>query len=233
MLRLNRNFVLVLCLACLALGSISWPAAAGDGQWHLRAQAVWVHPDLDWQTSPEPGNVVMIDGDDAFGLSVSGEYQVSDLLGVDLAIMRAVPDVNIRVEDAFLGASLSASEGLTMTPLSLGLSFHLTPRQRFDLYIGPYLAYVLYSDLEWRLNETIVVDGVPIVIDETLRTSVANDLAYGAVVGADVPLGSGGWYFSSALKYLATELEVTDPEGERETLSLDPFIVTLGVRYSF
>lgn len=233
MLRSHRNPLLLLVSLCLVVGSTTSPAAAGDGQWHLRVHAAWVHPDLTWQMSPEPGNVVRVDADDAWGLGISGEYQVSELLGVDLGIMRAVPDVNLRVEDAFLGVSIGASDGLTMTPLSLGLNFHVTPKQRFDLYIGPYLAYVLYSDLEWRVTETIVVDGVPIVFDETVRVSVDNDLAYGAVVGADVPLGPEGWYFSGAVKYMATELEVRDPDGERENLTLDPFIVSIGVRYSF
>jgi outer membrane protein W len=233
MLRRNRNPLLLFGLACLALGSTTLPAAAGDGQWHLRAQAVWVHPDLDWRTSPAPGDVVTIDGDDAFGLAVSGEYQASPLLGVDLGVMRATPDIGVRSEDRDLGLSVSATDGLTMTPLSLGLNFHLTPTRRFDLYLGPFLAYVLYSDLEWRVNETLDVDGVPVVIDATLRMSVANDLAYGAVAGADIPIGSGAWYFSAAAKYLATELDATSPEGTSETLSLDPIIVTLGVRYSF
>ena len=86
---------------------------------------------------------------------------------------------------------------------------------------------------EARRPETIVVDGIPIPFDQTLRMSVANDLAYGAVVGADVPLGPEGWYFSSSLKYLATELDATDPEGDSENLSLDPLMIAVGIRYSF
>lgn len=233
MLRRHRCPILLLGLTCLAAVSTTIPAAAGDGQWHLRAQVVWVHPDLDWQTSPAPGDVVTIHADDALGLSVSGEYQVSSLLGVDFGVMRATPDVGVRSEDRDLGLSVSATDGLTMTPLSVGLNFHLTPGRRFDLYLGPFLAYVLYGDLEWRVNETINVDGVPVDFDQTLRLSVANDLAYGAVAGADIPIGTRGWYLSGTLRYMATELEATSPEGDSETLSLDPVIVTLGVRYSF
>ena len=92
---------------------------------------------------------------------------------------------------------------------------------------------MLYGDLEWRVNETINVDGVPVDFDQTLRLSVANDLAYGAVAGADIPIGTRGWYLSGTLRSMATELEATSPEGDSETLSLDPVIVTLGVRYSF
>ncbi len=233
MLRHHSHRVLLIGLACLAAALLAMPATAGDGQWHLRVQAVWVQPDLDWRMSPAPGDVVSVDADDAWGLGVSGEYQVSDLLGVELGIMRAVPDVNILLEDTLLGVSLKATDDLTMTPLSIGLNFHLTPGQRFDLYLGPFLAYVLYSDLEWRVNETIDVGGVPIVIDETLRMSVANDLAYGAVAGVDIPVGSRGWYLSGTLKYMATELDITDPDGDSENLSLDPIIVAIGVRYSF
>lgn len=233
MLRHHSHFVLLIGLACLASGLLAMPATAGDGQWHLRAHAVWVHPDLSWYMSPVPGEVVSVDADDAWGLGVSGEYQVSDLLGVDLGVLRAVPDLEISVEDAFLGMSVSATDGMTMTPLSIGLNFHLTPNQRFDLYLGPFLAYVLYSDLEWRVNETIEVGGVPVVIDETLRMSVANDLAYGAIAGVDIPIGYRGWYISGTLKYMATEVDITDPDGDSENLSLDPIILAIGVRYSF
>lgn len=233
MLRYLRKPVLLCGLTCLAAASTALPAVAGDGLWHLRAQAIWVQPDLSWSMSPEPGSAISVDADDAWGLGISGEYQVSDLLGVDLGILRTVPDVRIQVDEALLGLSIGATDGLTMTPLSIGLNFHLTPSQRYDLYLGPYLAYVLYSDLEWRVNETVDVGGVPVVIDDTLRMSVANDLAYGAVVGADVPLGPEGWYFSSTLRYLATELDATEPEGDSETLSFDPLMIAVGVRYSF
>ena len=233
MLRPNKHLILNSGLVLLVALAAALPVAAANGRWHLRAHAAWVYPDLDWQTSPEPGSVIKIDADDSWGLGVSGEYQVSDLLGVELGVMRATPDVRIRSEESSLGLSFSASDGLTMTPLSIGLNFHLSAKRPFDLYLGPYLAYVLYNDLEWRVNETFVVDGIPITIDETLRISVANDLAYGAVAGVDIPLGPEGWFFSGALKYLATELDATDPEGESENLSLDPFIVAIGIRYSF
>lgn len=233
MLRQTGNRLSVVGLACLAAGSIALPAVAKNGQWHLRAQAAWVYPDLDWQMSPEPGELVTVDADDTWGLGISGEYQVSELLGVELGILRTSPDVRIVSEEQSLGLSLSATDSLTMTPLSIGLNFHLTSARRFDFYLGPFLAYVLYGDLEWRVNETVVVGGVPIVLDETLRTSVANDLAYGAVAGVDIPLGPEGWCFSGAVKYLATELDATNPDGDSENLSLDPLLVLVGVRYSF
>ena len=233
MLPLQRHSILLIGLACLTALSTASPTSAADGQWHLRAHAAWVSPELSWQMSPAPGDLVRVDADSAWGLGISGEYRASDLLGVELGILRSSPDVNIQVDDAVLDVTVRASDGLTMTPVSLGLNFHLTPTRRFDLYLGPYLAYVLYGDLEWRVNETIVVGGVPVEFDQSLRMSIANDLAYGAVAGADIPLGPEGWYFSGTLKYLATELDSTDPEGDSETLSLDPFIVAVGFRYSF
>ena len=233
MLRHQWNRPLLIVLASLAAGSIALPAVAANGRWHLRAHAVWNHPDLDWRTSPDPGDVVTIQADDAWGVGISGEYQVSDLLGVDMGILRTTPDIRIVAEDRDLGISLGATDGLTMTPLSIGLNFHVAPASRFDIYLGPFLAYVLYGDLQWRVNETVDVAGTPIVFDETLQMSVANDLAYGAVAGVDIPLGPGGWFFSGAVKYMSTELDATSSGGEGENLSLDPVLVTVGVRYSF
>lgn len=233
MIRLHRRSILLVGLACLTALSTASLAAAADGQWHLRAHAAWVSPDLSWQMSPAPGDLVKIDAASSWGLGISGEYQFSDLLGIELGVMRSSPDVDIQVDDAVLDVTVRASDGLTMTPLTLGLNFHVTPTRSFDLYLGPYLAYVLYGDLEWRVNETIVDGGVPIDFDQSLRMSIANDLAYGAVAGADIPLGPEGWYFSGTLKYLATELDASEPEGDSENLSLDPLIVAIGFRYSF
>jgi outer membrane protein W len=233
MLQRNWNRILLIGLACLAIGSIAIPALAVDGQWHIRAHAAWVQPDLNWQMSPEGGTAIAVDANSAWGLGINGEYQVSELLGVELGIMRAVPDIDLHVENRDLGLSASASDGLTMTPLSLGLNFHLTPKRNYDLYIGPFLAYVLYSDLEWSISETLIVDGVPVEFEDSLRIAVANDLAYGAVVGADIPFGSKGWFFSGSLRYMVTKLDSSDDEGDGERLDFDPFIVSLGVRYSF
>jgi hypothetical protein len=45
------------------------------------------------------------------------------------------------------------------------------------VYIGPVMAYVLYTDPTFR------------VLDETLGVSIDDDFAWGGVVGLDVPFG--------------------------------------------
>ena len=58
--RQHRNLSLLLTVACLLTNSTVLPAEAANGKWHLRAHVAWVYPDLDWQTSPEPGSVIKV-----------------------------------------------------------------------------------------------------------------------------------------------------------------------------
>ena len=52
-------------------------------------------------------------------------------------------------------------------------------------------------------------------------------------MGLDIPFSSKPWAVATSLRYLATSLDITDPDGDRETLDFDSWIITLGLRYSF
>ena len=144
---LGALLVIVLAIA------LSSPAAA-RGPVHMRAFALWIQPNLDFNMTGEEQDLTA-DADGALGLGISGEYQFSDRLGLELGIFRASPDVNLVNTIKELDLTARASDGQAMTPATLGLNIHLLPEDRLDLYISPFLAYVYYGDLDFFISETI------------------------------------------------------------------------------
>lgn len=219
-----------LVVIVFAIG-LSSPATAREPA-HLRAFALWIQPDLDFNRPGEEQDLTA-DADGALGLGISGEYQFSDRLGLELGIFRASPDINLVNYLKELDLAAHTSDGQAMTPVSLGLNIHLLPEDRLDLYLAPFVAYVYYGDLEFHISETVEIDGQTITLQDSIRVDVANDLAYGATVGLDIPFSSKPWAIATSLRYLATSLDITDPDGDRETLDFDSWIISLGLRYSF
>ncbi len=230
-----RNQPLAALLGCVTLlaFAIAVPdPAAARGPAHLRAFGLWVQPDLDFNRSDEEQNV-SADADGALGFGISGEYQFSEWLGVEIGVFRASPDVNLANEIRELDLIALASDGQLMTPVSLGLNIHFLPKDRLDVYFSPFIAYVSYGDLEFSIRETVEIAGQEIVLEDSIRVDVANDTAYGASLGLDIPFSSRPWAIATSLRYLATSLDITEPEGDREKLDFDSWVVSVGLRYTF
>jgi outer membrane protein len=100
---------------------------------------------------------------------------------------------------------------------------HLSPDSRFDLYIGPLLAYVVYSSFD------LVVD--PWFLTEGFETR--NDFGIGVNLGLDIRLGEGGWLLTAAFKYLDTTLEASPPDESIGRTDINPMIFSVGIGYRF
>jgi len=103
-------------------------------------------------------------------------------------------------------------------PLSIGANFHVKRTDALDFYVGPFLAYVMYGDVDASAGPEH-------------DSCVKDDFGFGAVAGLDVPLGGGGWMFSTALRYLQTSAEADeDPHYfEQYTIDMNPVILQVGV----
>ena len=227
-----RWFWLLLLIAAL---TVLIPRS-GDAKslWHLRAFGVWLEPDLDYQGPTGDDEVdILATAAGSFGLGISAEYQFTERLGVELGILRATPKITLDYAFRDLGLQLQTSDNLAMTPISLGLDIHLLPEKRLDVYLAPVLAYVWNSDLDFVVDQTFEIEGQPIRIRDEARVNVSNDVAYGATLGVDIPFSARPWAVATSLRYLATELEATDPEGEGIRPDFNTSIVTVGLRYSF
>lgn len=163
----------------------------------------------------------------AFGFCLDFEERFNDLLGLGVTLMYAEPEVGLAVTattqliDDATGAVLSESTGSVarrgsgeMTPLLVGPNFHFGPNDNVDLYAGPFLGYVFYGDI------TIEDD----------RAVIEDDLAYGAVMGVDVPFGKGSLAFSASARYMVTKAEAK--EGG-DGIDIDPLTLLVGLGYRF
>jgi hypothetical protein len=229
--RTARRLLFVFIAVALTLAVPSMTEA--KSLWHLRVFGVWIEPDLDYKVPADDDTDLLATADGGFGLGISAEYQFSDRLGLELGILRASPDIVLDYYLREFDASFSVSDSLAMTPITLGLDIHLLPESRLDLYLSPFLGYVRNSDLEFTINQSFEVGGQIITIEDAARVQVASDVAYGATLGVDIPFSSRPWAVATSLRYLATELNATDPDGESITPDFNSWILTVGLRYTF
>ena len=85
----------VIVLLCIA----ATPAQAADPGWRVRVFAAGFDPDLDVVGPAENPDEVRVTADSDLGFGASLEYQFSSLLGVELGIMQASPEIKLTAED--------------------------------------------------------------------------------------------------------------------------------------
>ena len=169
-----------------------------------------------------------VEAGSALGFCFEIERRFSDLFGLGFTVMRADHDVDlagsstVRIRDPNGAVLISMTESqnmrlgsVRMTPLLLGANFHFGGGEKVDLYAGPFVGLVDFSDLTFE-GDTI---------------GFKDEFAYGATLGLDVPLGERSIGFSAAARYMVAGAE-TD-EVDSDTVGLDPLVVLFGVGYRF
>ncbi|HEX6198996.1 MAG TPA: hypothetical protein VF150_01945 [Thermoanaerobaculia bacterium] len=218
--------LLLLSPAAAAQGA----SGAAKGSWTLRGFGAWLDTDefrFDSRSiDPFPPVIEFtFTVGDGPGAGLALEYRATRRIGVEALAIRAELEGEFRL----VGFSPSFPEQVVTDDVEtdlygLGLNIHLTPSRRFDVYAGPVVAYVKYGDF----NATVELG----FGTGTFEATFTDDTAYGAVLGADFPLGgSGRWAVSGALRQLWYD-SGNDEEGTIE-VGLDPLIATAGVAYRF
>ena len=228
---MNSARTITVCATLVVLAGMASPVVAA-GQWNLRGFGAWVDPDVDF-SRVDGTQTGRASADAAFGLGLGLEYQISPRWGLEIGALRSSPEVIITIDETDPDISIRTTDKAVFTPLTAGVNAHLTPNSKVDFYLGAFVAYVLYDNLDFRLQAEIPIDGTVIVLEDQLRLAVDNDFGWGALIGLDVPLGQGNWGLSGTIEYLATDLDTTDEEGDRTVIGFDPLIVTFGLVYSF
>jgi opacity protein-like surface antigen len=208
-------------LVTAALLAASSAAAAAEPGWVLRVSGAWADPDFSFRQVDEEQEV-RLDVDSEIGFAVDVEYRFSNRLGIDVGVTWVELDTTLTVGIPDV-ISLSFDDDLSFTPITAALNIYLTPSSAVDLYIAPMIAWVQYGDLEYEL------EGVG-----RLGVAIDDDLAWGAAVGLDVPIGERGWMVSAAASYIDTDLDGTEQdEGGRESFDFNTIGVKVGVGYRF
>jgi outer membrane protein W len=204
------------------IGALATPAAAADSGWHLRVFAAGFDPDLDVIVPAENPDEVRVRADSDLGFGVSLEYQFNNLLGLEAGFMKASPAIELSAEDIPGYGDISLTDSMSTTALTLDLNFHLTPNSEyFDLYLGAGIASMGYGDLHY-----VEPDG------DSLELGVDDDLGYSAKAGLGISLGkNSNWAAFGALRYIWTDLEVTQENAA--TFDFNTFSFTVGIAVSF
>jgi len=208
----------VAALAVCALNPTT--ADAGDSPWRLRLFALSMNPTGDEVVVEGSGERISFDAGGGYGGGFELEYRASRRLGIDFGVLTAAPIIDVLIDEVGV---ISASAKPRITPVYVGLNVHLTPDSPLDLYIGPMLAYVIYSSFD------LVVD--PWFYREGFVTE--NDFGIGVNVGLDIRLGDAGWLFTAAFKYLDTTLVASPPDESIGRTDIDPMIFSIGAGYRF
>ncbi len=196
-------------------------SAASESSWTLRFGGVWVDTDGGSRQILADGDRVETDADTDFGFAITAERRFNERVGLEFgALMIASPTLGVRVSSD--SESFEVSDDLGLQLFGAGLNFHLTPDKSVDFYLGPFVAYALFSDLSF------------VVADEVfpVRFQVDNELAYGAVLGLDVPINDR-WVFNATARYFSLEIDPTGPDGGADPVNLDSISLGLGVGYRF
>jgi outer membrane protein W len=216
----KQAFPIVLITLGVTLATLPGTATADDDPWKIRFAVVSMNPGGSQFVVRETDEMISYQSNSGVGFAIDFEYRASRRLGIDFGVISASPGFTVAVDAQPL--SVSASSDIRITPIYAALNIHLTPEGRFDLYIGPLLAYVTYDRFE-------------LVAGPGLREefSTQNDLGIGAVLGFDIGLGSGRWSLNGAVRYLDTSLEASPSDGGVGKTDLNPTIFSVGFGYRF
>jgi outer membrane protein len=217
---LKQASSIVMITLAVALANLPVTASAADDPWQIRFAVVSMDPSGTSVIVPETGESFSYDSSSGTGLGIDLEYRASRRLGIDFGVLSASPGIDVDVGAQPL--TISGSGDINITPIYAGLNIHLTPDSRFDLYIGPLLAYVRYSEFKLAAGPGLV---------EAFTTE--NGFGIGGVVGLDIGLGDGRWSLNAAVRYIDTTLEATSSDGGLGKTDIDPMICSVGFGFKF
>lgn len=220
----NTITVAVAIALALALAGTAGAAGSGDTGWQIRVYGAWVDPDLGSSIVNDDGEPVNVGSNSAFGYGVGLDYRASERISWSLDLLQVAPELTLSAD---LGPSLElrTEERMQVTPLLLGMGWHVTPGGPVDVAVGPVVGWVQFGDVTFDVGD-----------EEPFRAVTANKPAIGARVAASTALGDGSWSLTGNVTYLKTDLEARNGDGPRfdkREFSYDPLIVTVGVGYRF
>jgi outer membrane protein W len=203
---LRAKSMAVVGMGALVLSAIALPASAGDSEWKVRFGVLFNSPTGDLSESGQTTEL-----DNATGFHVSGEFGVTERIGIEPGLGYAKHDIDVK-ESGF--PTLGFGE-TTWTALTVNGNYHLFQEGSVDLYVGPTVGYVFWDSIE----SNVFLSDVP----------TDDEFTFGVNAGIDVPIGDSPWAFAGALRYLSVDLGV--PGGS--DIGVDPIQIKIGLSYSF
>ena len=221
---MNKTVLIKSSAAALLALAMSAPASAYEaGDWIVRIGGSNVAPDSD------NGDILGlgINVDDQTTLSITGEYMVTDSLGVEL--LASTP---FQHAVSVGGVQVSTIEHL---PPTLSLNYHFNGDSEFQPYVGIGWNYTLFSS-EKNTGGFAVLDGAlgggtPVASDPKLTLDDSNGLALQA--GVDVMLNDNT-SVNVGVRWIDIDAEIElDGVGTGVDAEIDPLVYTMAIGYRF
>lgn len=226
-----RKTVLYATVMTLAFSAVVVPSAgAEETGWNIRLNGTWTTPEAESVNDGFPGFQLETDTGDTFGLALAFEYRFSKRVGLELGAQAGYDaGVNYTVRDQMTGGVVGdgldphPGDEMRFTVVDAALNIYLASGG-VDFYVGPVVGFVSYEDTVVRLGS----EDPPFVIEND------GDIAFGGVVGLDIPFVDSPWFVTSSVKYLKTSYDASSAltPGEVE-IDFDPWIVRLGLGFRF
>jgi hypothetical protein len=229
-MKLDRRISIPLTLLTLTLTlapAATASTATEKGGWSLRLAALYNRPDSATQ-SGGASQAFRLEGDfaGAAGLAVAAERRLTRRLGVELGVSRSDPSFSLRgIPQVAQVPAFDAESDVGTWIATLGLDVHLTPERGFDLWVAPLLGWVRTESFTLGIEE----------LATEARFGSGDDVAYGAQVGAVIPVSHRSGVYSS-LTLLDADLDVADrddPDGPGLQAAYDPLLFAVGFSTRF
>jgi len=206
---LKHSLGLVLGVAMLMVCSGSLAADTPSGT--FRGFVELANPSSDG-TLEVLDSLFAVEADSGVGLGFIYELRRNHRFGFEFGLIFVDFDFNVtRIDN--IPINVKFGDAMVM-PLMFGVDIHLLSQNaKPDLYIGPLISYNLWGDF----NPVAGPGG-----------EMESGFGFGAVVGLDIPFGSGGWQFNTALRYLTMQLD----DGV-DSFDVNPLFLEVGVGYRF
>ena len=192
-----------------------------ESRWTVRAYGLGLYPVSDEASAEVPEGLVTLSVSDGTGFGLDVEYLVTQKVGIEAAFMVGDYEGQLRLDTGM--GQLVDTEDIGTDIVTLGANYHFTPGGRTDLYSGVLVAMSNF-------------DGVIFFTEQGMRFKRPwdDDIKLGLKAGIVVPFGSDSrWSFNAQIRWLKLVLEAeSDLSGGRD-VTLDPFIPSLGIGYSF
>jgi outer membrane protein W len=211
------------------------PEAPKVRKWNLRFGVLLADTEGDAAVSADPGSV-NLNLNAGGGGGVNLERQVSPLVGVEFGISTIGSNIGLST-GAGTKHAFTSTDILIMTPLTLGVNFHVANGGPVDVYAGPLLAYNRYSELSVRTG--VDFPWWPWGDDDSATTAVrwtdSSELTWGARAGLGVFFGKKRkWSAEFSLTYLDATYEAErESDSARTSISLDPLMFGFGFGFRF
>ncbi len=201
-------------LAALALslfGSAGLAAEQGQaGQWIVRAGVGGVFPDSD---NLNVAGIGTIEADDAYAVTLTGLYMLSDSLAVEL--LASTPwthDIDLK--------GVGQIGELKQLPPTLSLQWHTPAVGRLQPYLGVGVNWTLFFDEETQGP----IAGSKLSVDDSVGLALQ--------IGTDYNLNEK-WLLNADLRWIDLESDVELDGVKLGEAKIDPWVFSVNVGYRF